>query len=344
MGVAITELLKCEEIKVNSLKGKVLAVDAFNILYMFTTTIRGPDGSPLMDSKGRITSHLTGLFSRFSNLMEKGLKFVFVFDGEAPDLKREERTRRRKLKEEAKELYEAAKQAQDIENMKKFAARSVFLNDEMISEAKALISAMGMPIVEAPSEGEAQAAYMVKRGDAFAVLSQDADCLLSEAPRMIRNLSITSKRKMPNQFNHKSAEPELINLKDNLDFLKISQDQLIALSILVGTDYNYGGIKGVGPKKALKLIEKHKDNFDAIFEDAKWGEHYDFSWKKIFDIIKNMPVIDDYEVSFKDPDFVKIKELLVDEHDFSLERVESTLAKLAEYKKLNAQKGLSDFF
>jgi flap endonuclease-1 len=88
MGVAITELLKSEEIKIDSLKGKILAVDAFNVLYMFVTTIRGPDGSPLMDSKGRITSHLTGLFSRFSNLMEKGFKFVFVFDGEAPDLKK----------------------------------------------------------------------------------------------------------------------------------------------------------------------------------------------------------------------------------------------------------------
>ena len=344
MGVAITELLKCEEIKVNSLKGKILAVDAFNVLYMFTTTIRGPDGAPLMDSKGRITSHLTGLFSRFSNLMEKGLKFVFVFDGKSPELKREEQNRRRKLKEEAKALYEEAKQAQDVENMKKFAARSVFLTDDMIREAKSLISAMGMPIVDAPSEGEAQAAHIVKRGDAFAVLSQDADSLLSGAPLMVRNLSITARRKMPGQFNHKSADPELINLKDNLDFLKISQDQLIALSILVGTDYNYGGIKGIGPKKAIKLIEKFGDDFDAIFVEAKWDDHYDFSWKKIFDIIKNMPVTDDYKLEFNDPDPDKIKELLVDEHDFSLERVNSTLLKLEEYKKMNAQKGLSDFF
>lgn len=344
MGVAITELLKSEEIKISSLKGKILAVDAFNILYMFTTTIRGPDGSPLMDSKGRITSHLTGIFSRFSNLMEKGLKFVFVFDGTPPDLKRIERDRRRKLKEEAKELYEVAKQSEDLENMKKFAARSVFLSEEMIREAKSLIEAMGMPIVEAPSEGEAQAAFIVKRGDAYAVLSQDADSLLSEAPRMIRNLSITNKRKMPGQFNYKAAEPELIVLKDNLDNLKISQDQLIVLSILVGTDYNYGGIKGIGPKKALKLIEKHNNDFKSIFEDVKWDEHYEFSWEKIFDIIKNMPVTDKYIISFKDPDPKKIKELLVDEHDFSEERVDGTLQKLEEYKKLNAQKGLSDFF
>jgi flap endonuclease-1 len=344
MGVAITELLKSHEIKIDSLKGKVLAVDAFNILYMFVTTIRGPDGSPLMDSKGRITSHLTGLFSRFSNLMEKGVRFVFVFDGEAPDLKKKERERRYKLKEEAKNLYEQAKQERDIENMKKFAARSVFLSEDMIGEAKRLIKAMGMPVVEAPSEGEAQAAFMVKRGDAFAVLSQDADSLLNEAPRMIRNLSITARRKMPGQFNHKASVPELIILKENLEELNLSQDQLIILSILVGTDYNYGGIKGIGPKKALKLIEKQKDNFDAVFEEAKWSEHFDFPWMKIFDIIKKMPVTEDYTLEFNNPDVDEIKKILVDEHDFSEERVNSTLLKLEEYKKVNAQKGLGDFF
>ncbi|MCC7575131.1 flap endonuclease-1 [Candidatus Woesearchaeota archaeon] len=344
MGVAITELLKSHELKVDSLKGKVLAVDAFNVLYMFVTTIRGPDGSPLMDSKGRITSHLTGLFSRFSNLMEKGVKFVFVFDGEAPELKKKERERRYKLKEEAKDLYEQAKDQGDVENMKKFAARSVFLSEDMVVEAKRLISAMGMPVIDAPSEGEAQAAYLVKKGDAFAVLSQDADCLLNEAPRMVRNLSITARRKMPGQLHHKASEPELIVLKENLEFLGMSQDQLIVLSILVGTDYNYGGVKGIGPKKALKLIEKHGDDFDVLFEEAKWSEHFDFSWRNIFDLIKNMPVTDDYVLDFKNPDVDEIKKILVDEHDFSEERVNSTLLKLEEYKKVNAQKGLGDFF
>ena len=344
MGVAITEILEGREIKLVELKGKILAVDAFNVLYMFTTTIRGPDGSPLMDSKGKITSHLVGLFSRFSNLMAQGIKFVFVFDGEAPELKREERNRRRKLKEEAKELYEEAKQSQDVENMKKYAARAVFLTEEMIQEAKELIQAMGMPIINAPSEGEAQAAHIVKKGDAYAVLSQDADALLNEAPRMIRNLSISAKRKMPGQYNHKKAEPEIINLKENLDKLQITQDQLIILSILVGTDYNYGGIKGIGPKKAIKLIEKHGENFEEIFKETKWEEHYEFSWKKIYETIKNMKVTDDYEINFKDPDTDKIKDILVKKHDFSEERVDGTLLKLEEYKKINAQKGLKDFF
>ena len=344
MGVAITSILESKEIKLEDLSGKILAVDAFNTLYMFLTTIRGPDGSPLMDSKGRITSHLVGLFSRFSNLLEKGIKFVFVFDGVPPDLKREERERRKSLKMEASKLYEDAKQKEDIQNMKKYAARTVFLTKDMVLEAKALVKAMGIPIVDAPSEGESQAAFMVKQGDAYAVMSQDADALLSGSPRCIRNISITGKRKMPGSYNYKTINPELFVLQENLSLLGLTQDQLIVLSILVGTDYNYGGVKGIGPKKALKLIEKHKDNFEEIFSEAKWSESFSVAWKEIFNTIKEMPVTKDYKLDFNKPDSASIKKLLVEVYEFSEDRVNSTLDKLEVASKLNEQKGLSDFF
>lgn len=343
MGVAISTLLEGKEIKAENLKGKVLAVDAFNTLYMFITTIRGADGSPLMDSKGRITSHLVGLFSRFSNLMEKGLKFVFVFDGEPPDLKKKERARRRELKQEASKLYEEAKQKEDVENMKKYAARTAFLTKEMIEEAKTLLEAMGIPYVDAPSEGEAQAAHIVKNGDAYAVISQDADALLFGAPKVIKNLSITKRRKMPGSYNFQIVNPEMIDLKQNLQNLNLSQDQLIVLSILIGTDYNYGGVKGIGPKKGIKMVQKH-DDYDALFAEAKWSETFDIDWKKILKIFKEMPVTDDYKIKFEPANPDKINKLLVKEHEFSEERVKNTLEKLNAAKKLNEQKGLSDFF
>jgi flap endonuclease-1 len=344
MGVAITNILKSEEIKIEDLTGKILAVDSFNVLYMFLTTIRGPDGSPLTDSNGRITSHLVGLFSRFSNLMEKGIKFIFVFDGVAPELKREERERRKQLKQDATKLYEQATQEENIENMKKYAARTAILSKEMIAEAKELISAMGMPIILAPSEGEAQAAHIVKCGDAYAVMSQDADSLLCGSPKTIRNLSITGRRKIAGTHAFKNVVPELFKLHDNLEELGLTQNQLIVLAILVGTDYNYGGVKGIGPKKALALVKKHKDNYDEVFKEAKWSEHFSIDWKKIYDTIKNMPVSSDYEIKFNNPDEERIKKILVAEHDFSEERVNSTLEKLNNYKKQNQQKGLSDFF
>ncbi|MFA6073292.1 MAG: flap endonuclease-1 [Candidatus Woesearchaeota archaeon] len=344
MGAAISNILKSEELKIEDLKGKILAVDSFNILYMFITTIRGPDGSPLTDSQGRITSHLVGLFSRFSNLMEKGVKFIFVFDGLAPELKREERERRKQLKEEATKLYEEAKEQEHVENMKKYAARTAILSKEMIAEAKELIEAMGMPIILAPSEGESQAAFLVKNGDAFAVMSQDADSLLSGAPRTIRNLSITGRRKIPGTHAFKNVVPELLDLQQNLKEMDLTQDQLIILAILVGTDYNYGGVKGIGPKKALALVKKYKDDYTKIFEEAKWEDTGFVSWQRIFDTIKDMPLKKDYEIVFKDPDFDKIKKILVDEHDFSEERVQSSLEKLEKYKKQNEQKGLSSWF
>lgn len=344
MGVAITNILTSKEIKLEDLSGKVLAVDSFNVLYMFLTTIRGPDGSPLMDSKGRVTSHLVGLFSRFSNLMEKGIKFVFIFDGKAPELKREERERRKQLKVEAQKSFDEAEQQEDVENMKKYAARTSVLTKEMIEEAKQLIEAMGMPMIIAPSEGESQAAYLVKNGDAYAVMSQDADSLLSGSPRTIRNLSITGRRKMPGTHAFKNVVPELFDLSENLKELDLTNDQLIVLAILVGTDYNYGGVRGIGPKKALALVRKHKDDYDAIFNEVKWSDNFSVDWRKIYDTIKHMPVEKDYKIVFNSFDEEKLKKILVDEHDFSEERVASSIEKLQKFKKQNEQKGLGEWF
>jgi flap endonuclease-1 len=182
MGLAIKEILVSKEIDVGDLKGKVLAIDSFNLLYQFLTTIRGPDGSLLTDRSGNVTSHLVGLFSRTTNFMQQGLKPVFVFDGVAPLLKQQERERRAQIKQEAKREYEIAKEREDIEAMKKYASRTTKLTSEMIEDAKQLISMMGLPIVQAASEGEAQAAYIAKQKDAYACVSQDFDSLLYATP------------------------------------------------------------------------------------------------------------------------------------------------------------------
>lgn len=149
---------------------------------------------------------------------------------------------------------------------------------------------------------------------------------------------------MPGSFNYQIMNPEMLTLKDTLEQLEITHKQLIALAILIGTDYNYGGIKGIGPKKGLKLIKKHGENFEELFKEAKWRENFDFDWKKIFDVFSNMPVTDDYKVTFENPDKEKLREILVTRHQFSEERVKNTLEKLEKAKKLNEQKGLGDFF
>jgi flap endonuclease-1 len=343
MGLAITEILTPKEIKIEDLKNKTLAVDTYNLLYQFLSSIRQADGSLLMDSKGRVTSHLTGLFHRITRLMAYNMKFIFCFDGEVPELKHKERERRKEVKVEAQKKYEEAAKEESLENMKKFAARTSRLTSEMIEDAKELIRALGQCIVEAPSEGEAQASFMVKRGDADYVLSQDADCFMFQAPKLVKNLTISQKRKKPGAYAYDEVLPEVIELKDVLAELEINQDQLIILGILVGTDYNIGGIKGIGPKKALTLIKKHKHDYDALFKEAKWDEHFDFSWQEVFDLIKNMKVGEHYKLEWESVDKDKVIKVLVEEHDFSRERVENALAKLEESTD-KKQKGLGDFF
>ena len=187
MGVSITELLPSKEIKLEELSGNIIAVDASLFIYQFLSTIRQRDGTPLMDSKGRITSHLSGIFQRTIKLLEKGIKPVFVFDGESPELKNKEKEKRERLKHEAGIKYKEAAEKEDIAAMKKYAMRTSKLTPEMVDEAKQLLKSMGVPVVQAPSEGEAQAAYMVKKGDAYAIASSDVDSLLFGADRVVKN-------------------------------------------------------------------------------------------------------------------------------------------------------------
>lgn len=345
MGLNFKELVVKKEIAVKDLKDKVLAVDSMNLLYQFLTTIRAPDGSALTDRKGRVTSHLIGLFNRTASLMEQGLKLVFVFDGKAPEIKKKTWEKRTAIKKEASLRLKEAEEAGKIEEMRKFAARTAVLDKEMLNDAKNVIKALGLPIVQAPSEGEAQTAYLVKKGDAYASVSQDYDNLIFGCPLLVRNLSIEGKRKRAGKFAYERVKPEIISLKEVLKNLKLDLDQLVVLAILVGTDYNPGGIKGIGPKTALKLLKEFPNNFDAIFKKVEWNKHYpDLEWKEVFNTIKEIPVTDDYRLEWKPIDGKNLFNLLVKEHDFSERRVRSKLEKIREQKGKLSQKGLSSFF
>jgi len=341
MGTNLRELIFSKEIEIKELKGKILAVDSFNVLYQFLSTIRQRDGTPLKDSRGNVTSHLTGMFNRTTKLMKEGVKLIYVFDGEPPLLKQKERERRYAVKEEAMKEYELAKEKGDISEMKKYASRTSKLTGEMIDETKELIWALGLPVVQAPSEGEAQVACIVNNGDAFAGVSEDYDSLLYGIQRLIKNLTISGKRKFG--ATYVSVKPTMINFSENMNNLGIDRDQLIALAMLVGTDYNQGGIKGIGPKTAIKLVKQHKGDFDKMFKEAKWGDNFDFPWTDVFYSIKKMPVTDKYNVNFGRLNKEKIFSLLVDKHDFSEERVNSALEGFSKQEEIKKQKSLVDF-
>ena len=342
MGVNITSLIAKKPIIIEELKYKAIAIDAPLWLYQFLSSIRQRDGTLLMDKEGNVTSHLMGLFTRTSKLLQYNIKPIYVFDGKPPELKKKETEKRKQAKKEAETKYKIAVKEKDIEEMRKYASRTSRLTQDMISEAKELINAFGIPIVQAPCEGEAQASHIVKKNDAFCVASQDFDSLMFGATKVVRNLSVFGKRKKASQLAYTTIEPELIVLKDALNNLGINQEQLIVLGILVGTDYNNGGVKGIGPKNALKLVKQYKNNLDQLFQTVKWD--FETQWNEIFDLIKNMPVTDDYSIKTSNINITRLKELLIEKHDFSKERIGSLLQKLEANANKIKQHNLGDFF
>jgi flap endonuclease-1 len=342
MGVKITGLLNPRKISVKELQSKTIAFDTFNMLYQFLATIRSADGTLLKTSTGKTTSHLVGLFSRTSYFRENGIRPIYVFDGKAPELKQKERDRRKSIKIAAQESYEKAAEEADFEQMKKYASMTSKLDDSMIDDTKKMLGFMGVSYVEAPGEGEACAAALVRAGKAYASASQDYDSLLFKSPRLVRELSASGKKRKSGKIGFYTVEPEMIVLNDMLNELHIDHDQLIVLGILIGTDYNIGGIKGIGPKKALKLIERHGHDFDALFKEVRFDEYFESGWKEIFNIFRDEP-IDNIKIIENDPDNDSLKELLVKEYEFSEDRIDRYFEKL-KLAKDKDQKSLSSFF
>ena len=346
MGLNIREIIPRREIDIPDLKGKTVCVDAFNILYQFLSTIRQYDGTPLMDNKKRITSHLSGLFYRNISLKTEGVKLIYVFDGEPPELKRKTGKIRSKGRDLAKERYEEAKQDEDFEQMKRYGSQLVRLDDEMIEESKKLLTAMGIFVVQAPGEGEAEASFLARiNNDLFGVVSQDYDSLLFGAPNLIRNLTVSKRRKTVSGYIE--VNPEIIELEKILNVLEINLDQLICIGILVGTDYNPKGIPMIGQKKALDIVKRYKQPvliFESVEEKIMALSKEDkFNWQEIFELF-HKPNVSNQEIVFPKVDEEKIKEILVKDHDFSLERVEKQLEKLRKLEDKKKQKNLESWF
>lgn len=342
MGVNISEIIPKEEIELKDLKGKKLAIDAYNTLYQFLTTIRQPDGTPLMDSKGNITSHLSGLFYRNINLLMEGIKPVYVFDGQPPELKYKEIKKRSKTKKEAKAKYEESKEKEDVEGMKKYAGRSVSITKEVLEESKELLEAMGIPVVQAPGEGEAEAAHLANQGKVWAAASQDFDSLLYGVPYLVRNLTL-ARRRRTSAGNYVDVKPELIEFEKVLNRLQINKDQLIALAILVGTDYNPGGVRGLGQKRAIEIVQKYKYPVE-IFKHIDMSKKYEmtFDWQEIFKLFHEYNSNQTEEIEFKKFDEKKVKEFLL-KREFSENRIDSGIQKLNKIEEQKKQKGLGDF-
>lgn len=317
MGVALRDIIAEYKTPVTweSLPG-IAAIDANNALYQFLTIIRQPDGTPLMDRQGRVTSHLSGILFRMANFMEKGIKPVFVFDGRPAVLKQATIDERRKVRDEAGVKWKEAAERGDDEEAYKQARSATRVDDTIIATSKELLALMGIPVVQAPGEGEAQASYMVAKGDARYVVSQDYDTLLFGAPVLVRNLTVSGKRRI--RGRQVTVSPERIVLADTLAGLHLTREQLIEIGILVGTDFN-PGIEGVGAKTGLKIVQKG-EFFAKLKEKMP-----DFDPAPVMDMFLRPAVTDDYTLAAGHPDREGIRKMLCDGYDFSADRVEKAM-------------------
>jgi flap endonuclease-1 len=335
LGVDLRDLVPKTMVKLEDLSGKVAAIDAYNALYQFLAIIRQPDGTPLKDSSGRVTSHLSGLLYRTSNLVELGIRPIYVFDGAPPVLKEVEIKRRKRVKEEALVLYERALKEGKVEEARVYAQATSHLKDYMAEDSKTLLRLIGVPWVQAPSEGEAQAAHMTRKADADYCASQDYDSLLFGAPKFIRNITISGRRKLPSKNIYIEVIPEVVELEQVLRECQITYEQLIDVGILIGTDFNPDGIKGLGPKTALKLIKEHKTLEQAI-PHVKNAE-FPVEPHRIREIFLHPDVTDNYKLEWNPPDVENTVDFIVRGRDFSEDRVRKALEKME--KGFSKEKG-----
>ncbi len=343
MGVDLADIIPEESTTLDALSNRTLAVDAYNTLYQFLAIIRQPDGTPLKDHTGRVTSHLSGLLYRTANLVEKGLKLAFVFDGKPPELKEMEIRRRRVVKEEATIKYERALKEGKPHEARTYAQATSQLKDLMVDDSKRLLDAMGVPWIQAPSEGEAQAAFMAARGDVWGVASQDHDSLLFGAPRMTKNLAITGRRKLPRRDAYVEVEPMIVELAKVLKEFSMTREQLVDVGILIGTDFNPDGVRGIGPKTALKLIRENGNLETVMSKNPEINISPDpNSIRKIF---LEPKVTQEYSLNWSKPDEEKIIAFLCRERDFSEDRVRKALSRMqATTSRQPAKTTLESYF
>ena len=340
MGVNLRSIAEPKKIELENLRGKKIAIDAFNALYQFLSIIRGMTGDLLRDDKGRVTSHLSGLFYRNMNLLETGIKMVYVFDGTPPKLKSLEVARRREVKEHAGEKYREALERKDYVAARKFASSTSYLDNLMVDESKKLLDLMGIPWIQAPSEGEATAAHLNIKGAVDYTASQDYDSLLFGAPRLVRNVTISGKRRLPNRNVRVDVIPETILLDEVLSSNGITREQLIDIGILLGTDFNPDGFQGIGPATALKFIKK----YTRIEDISELKGKMDFDPNEIREIFLH-PQVSTKEVDMesKNTERDSLEKFLVEEHNFSKDRIETALQKL-DAQKQKASQSLEKWF
>ena len=257
------------------------------------------------------------------------IKPIYVFDGTSPALKAAEIERRRQVKVEAVASYAKAVESGDKEKMRMYAQVATSMKDYMLNDSKTILDLMGLPWIQAPGEGEAQAAYMNIKGDADYCASQDYDSLLFGAKKLLRNVTISGRRRRGKAIIE--VLPEIVELQKTLTQCQITYEQLIDVGILIGTDFNPDGVKGIGPKTALKLIKRYGTLEKALPNIQK----VTFADKipAIREIFLHPKVTDDYKIEWKEPNEQGLLDFLCGQKDFGEERIKKAVERMTVSSK-----------
>lgn len=369
MGIDLSDVVVKRPVALTDYAGKRIAFDAWNILYQFLASIRQPDGTPLMDKEGRVTSHLAGILYRTGNLVEAGIKPVFVFDGEPHPLKADtlaERSSRKLAAQgdldqaraaiaQAVATGDAEAETRETERARTKAQQTSRLSIPMVEQAQELLRALGVPVVQAPGEGEAQASWMCTQGLVHAACSQDYDAILFGTPRLVRHMATGGRRKMPGKQVWTEVGPEEIALDASLQAAGLTREQLVDVALLVGTDF-HPGIRGIGAKKAVALIKKEGDlesllerltanpaSADSAVERAIIEQQAALVERDTVRRIFLEPAHTDslgQDLELQPADAGAVRALMVQGHGFSADRVDTALEKFGAARKKGAQKTL----
>jgi len=330
------------EQKFESYFGRKVAVDASMHIYQCMIVVGRVGDNTLTNEAGDVTGHLQGMLYRTARMVEAGIKPIYVFDGKPPDMKSGELSKRLEKRTEATEALAQAKESGDTATVEQMSKRTVRVTREHNDEVKRMLRLMGIPIVEAPSEAEAQCAEMCKADMVWAVATEDMDVLTFGTKRVARNLMVPASLKKPVlEFD----------IEKVLEGLELTMDQFIDMCILLGCDY-CDSIRGIGPVSALKLIREH-GSIDAILDHIKSSEKSkyqvpeDWQYKRARELFKQPEVISAGnlpDMKWSAPDEAGLIQFLVDEKSFNKDRVQSVIEKLKAAKKTSQQGRLESFF
>jgi len=297
---SLRDIAVVSEITLEELDGSAVAIDAHNWLYKYlTTTVKFTGTAAYTTDDGEEVANLIGIVQGLPKLLEAGVTPIFVFDGTPTELKADEIEARREERERAEERLAEARERGDEVAVARLESRTQRLTPVIHETTRELLACLDIPCIEAPAEGEAQAAHMARHDPEIDYAgSDDYDTLLFGAPHTLRQLT-------------SSGNPECMDLAATLDEHDITWEQLVDAGILAGTDFNEG-VSGIGPKTAISAVAEHGDLFSVLDARDASIPHAE----RIRELFLSPDVTEEYALDLDpDPDIDRAREYVIEEWD-----------------------------